>query len=153
MNSFCEISAHYEKGNFYHRWTILNSQPFLFLAFEFPTLVNLNTYGCAIWEFSTDAFILSNVLCSTSALHLHWWSRPGQNHKTGQQERPGHFLETVTSPLLTEQEAPVWQILGTPQLILYNFGSWFSADSFLFFNVIFLKLKFSTKLSHLSYLL
>lgn len=111
---------------------------------------NLSISRCAIWESISDAFFLSNVLCFTSGLHFHWWSQPGQNHKTGQEKKPGHFLETLTSPSLTKQEAPVWQILETSEWILYHFSSWVSVDSFLFFNFIILKLKFSTKLSHLS---
>lgn len=66
-----------------------------------------------------------SCVCSTSGLHLHWWSQTGQKHKTGQQEKPGNFLEMLTSPPLTKQEASVWQILETAELILYNFGSWF----------------------------
>lgn len=80
-------------------------------------------YGNSFWMSSSYS-----VSCVPRLMYISiWWSQPGQKHKTDQQEKPGHFLDTLTSTTLTEQEAAVWQILETPEFILYNFSSWFSS--------------------------
>lgn len=98
-------------------------------------------YGSSFWMSSSYS-----ISCVLHLLYISiWWSQPGQKHKTGQQEKSGHFwIHWLAQHCLSkkQQSDKSWRHQNSYFTI--------SAHGFLLFNIIILNLQFSTKLSHLA---